>query len=243
VNGRVVRASLSGRGRLRRAIVPSVAALVSLALLPIASARAEGECATAPNPVVCENALPGDPPADWQVPGVGDPSIQGYATSMSVNVGQTEYFKIKTPASSYHIDILRLGYYGGSGARLIASAIKPTAELPQSQPECLTSSSTGLIDCGNWGVSAQWTVPSNAVSGVYIAHLTREDTGGESQIVFVVRNDAGHAEILLPTSDATWQAYNNYGGNSLYTCTIACPAGAPKAYKAAYRRCSTPSTR
>ena len=37
---------------------------------------------------------------------------------MSVNVGQTINFKIKTPASSYHIDILRLGYYDGDGARL-----------------------------------------------------------------------------------------------------------------------------
>jgi hypothetical protein len=62
------------------------------------------------NPVACENALPGDPPSDWQVTGIGDSTIQGFATSMSANVGQTVSFKIKTPATSYHIDILRLGY-------------------------------------------------------------------------------------------------------------------------------------
>jgi len=211
-----------------------LAVISAVALLPVAPAEAEGECASAPNPIVCENALPGDPPSDWQVQGVGDPTIQGFATSMSVNAGQTVYFKINTPASSYHIDILRLGYYNGDGARLIATNIKPTAELPQKQPECLKEATTGLIDCGNWGVSAQWTVPSNAVSGVYIAHLVRDDTGGESQIPFVVRNDASHSEILLQTSDATWEAYNDYGGNSLYTCTVACPPGSPKAYKAAY---------
>ena len=61
------------------------------------------------------------PEANWQVKGIGDQSIQGYATSMSVNVGETEYFKIDTPASAYHIEILRLGYYGGDGARLVAS--------------------------------------------------------------------------------------------------------------------------
>ena len=205
--------------------------------LPLsATSAAEGEdnCASAPNPIVCENALPGDPKSDWDVEGVGDPTIQGYATSMSVNAGQTESFKIKTPASAYHIDILRLGYYGGDGARLVASDIKPTAKLPQSQPECLKEPSTGLIDCGNWGVSASWTVPSNAVSGVYIAHLVRNDTGGDSQIIFVVRNDSSHSEILAQTSDATWQAYNDYGGNSLYTCTVACPPGEPEGYKAAY---------
>jgi hypothetical protein len=208
---------------------------VTLAL-PVTTSAAEGEdnCASAPNPIVCENALPGDPGRNWEVQGVGDPTIQGFATSMSVNVGQTESFKIDTPASSYHIEILRLGYYGGDGARLVASNIQPTAQLPQIQPECLHEPSTGLIDCGDWGVSAQWTVPSNAVSGVYIALLTRNDTGGQSQIIFVVRNDASHSKILLQTSDATWEAYNAYGGNSLYTCTVECPPGNPKAYKGAY---------
>ena len=165
------------------------------------------------------------------------PSIQGYATSMSVNIGQTESFKINTPSTNYHIDILRLGYYGGDGARKIAANIKPTARLPQTQPACQTFSDTGLIDCGNWSVSASWTVPANAVSGVYIAHLVRDDNqdpGGDSQIPFVVRNDSSHSDIVVATSDATWEAYNAYGGNSLYTCTVACPSGNPLAYKAAY---------
>ena len=199
-----------------------------------APALAETECANAANPVVCENALPGDPQSDWQVEGIGDPTIQGYATSMSVNVGETVNFKIKTPASSYHIDILRLGYYQGNGARKIASNIQPTAKLPQTQPECLQHPSTGLIDCGNWSVSASWTVPKNAVSGMYIAHLVRNDTGGSSQIPFVVRNDSSHSEVLLQTSDETWEAYNAYGGNSLYGCTVACPESKAKAYKGAY---------
>jgi Domain of unknown function (DUF4082)/Fibronectin type III domain/Bacterial Ig domain len=225
---------IAGRWSLRLLVLACLAFPAAVVLLPTSSAGAEGECASAPNPIVCENALPGTPPSEWQVKGVGDPTIQGYATSMSVNAGQTESYKINTPASSYHIEILRLGYYGGAGARLIAASVKPTAELPQNQPECLKEAATGLIDCGNWGVSASWTVPSNAVSGVYIALLTRNDTGGKSQIPFVVRNDSSHSEIIMQTSDATWQAYNDYGGNSLYTCTVACPPGNPQAYKAAY---------
>jgi hypothetical protein len=226
--------TVTSRWIVRLVLLSCLTVSVVVALLPLSSAHAEGECASAPNPIVCENALPGDPLSDWQVKGIGSPSIQGFATSMSVNVGQTESFKINTPASSYHIDILRLGYYGGDGARLIATNIKPTATLPQTQPECLHDPTTGLIDCGNWGVSASWTVPSNVVSGVYIAHLVRNDTGEDSQIPFVVRNDSSHSEILLQTSDATWEAYNDYGGNSLYTCTVSCPPGNPKAYKAAY---------
>jgi hypothetical protein len=186
------------------------------------------------NPIACENSKPGIPPANWQIDGIGDESIQGFATAISVDVGETEKFKIKTPASKYHVDIMRLGYYGGDGARMIEANVKPTATLPQAQPECLHQESTGLVDCGNWGVSASWTVPASAVSGLYVAQLVRDDTGGESQIFFVVRNDESHAPIVLKTSDATWEAYNAYGGNSLYSCTKWCPKGEPEGYKAAY---------
>jgi predicted RNA-binding protein with TRAM domain len=210
-------------------------ALLLVGLTPAAGHAATDPCAApVTSAVACENSKPGTPVTDWQVTGVGDASIQGYATAMSVTPGQQIKFKIKTPASSYHVDILRLGYYAGDGARKVAANILPSATLPQSQPSCLTNATTGLIDCGNWGVSASWTVPSTAVSGVYIAHLVRNDTGGDSQIPFVVRDDTSHSDMIVATSDATWEAYNAYGGNSLYGCTVACPPGNPSAYKAAY---------
>ena len=199
------------------------------------SASAAGPCGPPVTSVIaCENSLPGTAPSAWQVSGAGDATIQGFATSMSVNVGETVNFKISTPASSYHLDILRIGYYQGNGARKVAGNILPTATLPQTQPACLNGANgTGLVDCGNWAVSASWAVPSTAVSGLYIAHLVRNDTGGASNIPFVVRNDASHSDIVVQTSDETWQAYNTYGGNSLYTCTVNCPSGAPTAYKGA----------
>ena len=216
--------------RTRRAVLAMLAAALLLAALGTNVGVAAAACG---NPVSCENAKPGSAPSAWQIDGNGDQSIQGYATTMSVNKGQTIRFKIKTPASAYRIDIFRLGYYQGNGARLQASGIQPTATLPQSQPACLTSSSTGLIDCGNWGVSASWAVPSDAVSGIYIARLVRNDNGGASQIPFVVRDDGRPSDMLVKTSDATWQAYNLYGGNNLYQCS-ACPPGNPSGYKGAF---------
>jgi Domain of unknown function (DUF4082)/Fibronectin type III domain/Bacterial Ig domain len=215
----------------------AILALIVMSVLALGGALASrASAATCGNPIQCENQLPGDPPSDWQVSGAGDSSIQGYATSMSVDVGQTESFKIDTPSTNYHIDILRLGYYGGDGARMIQANIQPSATLPQTQPACMDQAGTGLIDCGNWAVSASWAVPANAVSGIYIAHLVRDDSqdpGGDSQIMFVVRNDASHSAILDQTSDETWEAYNSYGGNSLYGCTVDCPSGNPLAYKGA----------
>src|SRR5262249_48841833 len=77
-----------------------------LSLVGVKSAAAAGPCGPPVLSVIaCENTLPGDPPSDWQVSGAGDAMIQGFATQMSVNAGQTESFKIDTTASSYHIDI------------------------------------------------------------------------------------------------------------------------------------------
>src|SRR5215813_7988761 len=225
------------RVMVRRSVIGFLLAvlLVSLGMVGAHSAAAAGPCGPPVVSVIaCENTQPGDPPSDWQVSGAGDSTIQGFATSMSVNAGQTESFKINTPARSYHIDILRIGYYQGNGAHKVVQNMLPTATLPQSQPACRNDTApTGLIDCGNWAVSASWTVPANAVSGLYLAHLVRDDTGGSSLIPFVVRNDASHSDILVQTDDETWQAYNSYGGNSLYKCSTNCPPGTPKAYKGA----------
>jgi hypothetical protein len=217
--------------------MPALALLLSLlvlALLPASSSAATDPCAPGGNAIACENSKPGAPPSQWETVGAGDPELQGYSTKMSVQAGDTVSFKIKTDFTGYTIDIYRLGYYGGDGARLIQSGIRPSVSLPQTQPDCLTDSSTGLIDCGNWAVSATWNVPAGAVSGVYIARLQDTAHNADSQIPFVVRNDASHSDMLVQTSDATWEAYNAYGGNSLYTCTVACPPGNPRAYKAAF---------
>jgi WD40 repeat protein/methionine-rich copper-binding protein CopC len=191
---------------------------------------AAGPCDTPANAIVSENCKPGNPASEWDINGVGDTSIQGFATDISVNQGDTVQFKIDTTAPSYRIDIYRLGYYGGQGARKVAT-IPATATTATNQPNCLSQSSTGLIDCGNWSQSAAWVVPATATSGVYIARPTRTDTGGASHIPFIVRSDASTADIVFQTSDTTWQAYNNYGGNSLY---VGSPAG--RAYKVSYNR-------
>jgi hypothetical protein len=202
-----------------------------------------------------ENALPGN--TDWDEDGAhqpiidaGDPSIQGFATDISVNAGQTVHFKISTDATAYTIDIYRLGYYRDAGTGVPAGArrvvtISPSAALPQGQPACDSSdTASGLYDCGSWLESAHWDVPSGAVSGIYLAKLTRTDGSnhGASHIPFIVRNDGRKADIVVQTSDTTWQAYNRYGGASLYCAptgrgvsnagiayeSIACPNRAAK---------------
>jgi hypothetical protein len=56
-----------------------------------------------------ENCLPGTPQSQWDISGAGDSKIQGFATDISFNQGQTVAFKIKTNATSYKLDIYRMG--------------------------------------------------------------------------------------------------------------------------------------
>ena len=191
-----------------------------LVLAAVAALMFAGRSSTGPfvhaetSAIVAENALTGNPASEWDVIGAGDPSIQGFATDISVNSGQPVSFKILTNSIDYSIDIYRLGYYDGAGARRVATVL-PSVSLPQTQPACLVEGTTGLADCGNWSVSATWST-AGAVSGIYIARLNRIDTGGASHIVFVVRDDGRQADVVVQTSDTTWQAYNQYGGGSLY---------------------------
>ena len=90
-----------------------VAVILAGALLAVVPA-AHSKAASCANPVACENQLPGTPQSVWDSGTTDDTYIQGFADPFSVNVGGSINFKIHTAASSYSIDIYRMGYYGGT---------------------------------------------------------------------------------------------------------------------------------
>src|SRR5271166_172862 len=204
-----------------------------------------------PLTIAQENQRTGTSPSQWDiVNGAGDPTLQGFSTDISVDVGQTVFFKINdTALAPYHVDIYRMGYYQGNGARLVTT-VSSSQTTRTVQPAPLSDPNTGEVDAGNWSVSASWAVPVDATSGIYFANLVREDTGNASRIVFVVRNDASHSQILFQTSDSTWQAYNTwgtgstwgknaYGGNSLDQGSFAGTSSSQtpgRAYAVSYNR-------
>ena len=224
-----------GRTWLCLCVVAIISSYVELGNERRGHLEAQGSpCGAFVNPIVCENQKTGDPVSAWDINGVSDATIQGFATEISVNRGETVQFKIDTDATTYRIDLYRLGYYGGLGARKVESL----PNLPgQQQPPCLSDTATGLIDCGNWTLSASWPTPHDATSGIYLAKLVRGDTGGASHIVFVVRDDEGRSDLIFQTADTTWQAYNRYGGNSLYVADgDAFPTLPGRAFKVSYNR-------
>ena len=172
------------------------------------------------------------------------PEIQGFAAETSVNVGDTIdlYVDVRATnnpaATNYTLEIFRLGWYGGQGGRQMtwndSGARTNVTLLSHIQPVPKMNSTNGLIDCLSgwttngvdpnrmWRKSYTLTVPTNWVSGVYVARLTTgtnvtpQTTGKQSYIIFTVREDARTSELLCQASVTTWQAYNPYGGKSMY---------------------------
>ncbi|MEF2526427.1 N,N-dimethylformamidase beta subunit family domain-containing protein [Streptomyces sp. CS62] len=223
---------------LRYGLFTVVAALLATVLPPSAVAGAADPCGPAANAIVCENSKPGTPMPDWFAPSAyGD--IKGFTSRMSVQAGDTVQFKVQSP-TPYRVSVYRLGHYGGDGARLMSTAAQaaqthPANVAPGGSPAaCTTKPATGLVDCGNWPVTATWTVPADAVSGLYLANFDQADGNGVMPYPFVVRNDASRSDIVVQTSDQTWQAYNNYGGQDLYDGAGPAPDG--RAYEVSYNR-------
>eukprot|EP00966_Prymnesium_polylepis_P157074 3629878-Prymnesium_polylepis.1 len=145
-------------------------------MLPLLSLapRASTDCAArARSRVAVENEREGAPATEWDINGAGDPTLQGFATEISVAAGEAVYVKVRTDALAYRMDVYRMGYYGGNGARLVGTVERQAP--PERQPECLFEEETLLVDCSNWEVSLSWDVPADAVSGIYFGRLVRMD--------------------------------------------------------------------
>jgi hypothetical protein len=139
--------------------------------------------------------------------------IEGYASAVSIDAGEAITFYVNSNNNSFTLDVYRLGWYDGLGARLLHSAGTLSG---QAQPPCPLDPDTGMVEC-QWLPS--FTLPTQATwpSGLYLAKVVRTDNGFDNHIQFVVRDDTSTADILFQSSVNTMHAYNNWGGKSLYS--------------------------
>ena len=107
----------------RRAFLAGVAAATGAVILPGRTA-----VAATPSLIRDENARPGA--RDWQLTrvrvdkdGFRSPWIEGYCSKQSVKAGESIDIMVSTnPPRRFEIEIFRMGYYGGRGARLMTDA-------------------------------------------------------------------------------------------------------------------------
>lgn len=190
--------------------------------------------ADASNPIQIENAKAGT--TDWKITNLAfHREIEGYASLTSVNRGGQISLFVNTGAPSYTLEIFRMGWYGGTGGRRMTAAI----QLPGiQQPAPTTDPVTGLTECA-WtnpyvlNIPNSSSDPSDWASGVYLAKLTASDSGKQRYIIFAVRDDARASDYFFPTSVLTDQAYNNWGGKSLYSFNSSGGAARKVSFKSA----------
>jgi hypothetical protein len=137
-------------------------------------------------------------------------AIEGYTSAVSVNSGETVSVFVSTSAPTYAAKVYRMGFYQGLGARLIETVSNlrgsvRTAPLPDSY---------GTVDC-DWPTSFRLTAGLKYLPGQYLIRL--EMPSGEYAFVpFLVRDDSSTSTFVYMSSVTTWQAYNTWGGFSLY---------------------------
>ncbi|WP_397331225.1 N,N-dimethylformamidase beta subunit family domain-containing protein [Nostoc sp. FACHB-280] len=164
-----------------------------------------------PNSIYLENTNPGT--TNWKLSNRASGEIAGYASATSVNKGESLPIKVSlSQAGQFTIDVYRLGYYGGTGGRLMASSGVLNGTT---QPAPIPDPVTRLIEC-NWSTSYTLPVGGNWTSGLYVAKLTDKTTGKQAHVWFVVRDDNSNADILFQSACNTVQAYSTMGSYSLY---------------------------
>lgn len=164
---------------------------------------------------VCRtDAASGDPAAvlemdnnsgvDLSAAGAENSSSGGYPSKVSVVPGESLDFHISNGYSAkYTLSIYREG---------------ATRELMGTIPNVSTANygcSGGYARGCNWPVAAGFRVPNNWPSGIYTVDIPRSG-GSAMKTLFFVRAPKPEARILFLTSINTYQAYNDFGGGSLY---------------------------
>ena len=180
-------------------------ALVLLGALPMNTAI------TAPraNWIVEENAKPGT--SAWRIPNGVPHDIQGYADRTSALPDQRVRLYVDTSASSFRVQLFRLGWYEGDGGRRVWTS----REIEGSdQPAPVILSETNTVEA-QWSRSLSFRIRDGWPEGSYLAKLV-DSNGGQSYVPLVIRNDASRSALVVQHQVTTWEAYNRWGGASLY---------------------------
>jgi hypothetical protein len=169
------------------------------------------------NPVKAENLCPGTVSWRQDRPTGQQNAIEGFTVPVSAAAGETVKLYISTTATSYSLQVYRMGWYQGLGGRLVYSS---STLQGINQPPPIIDPVTHMVSCTNWHNPVLLVIPATWVSGIYVVKLL-SSTGYMRYTSFVMRNDFSRSSILFQTSVLTYQAYNIWGGYSLYHGPVA----------------------
>jgi hypothetical protein len=178
---------------------------------------------------VAENALPGT--TTWQRS--LSAGVQLYGTTLTAAPGDTVELHVSTEYR-YRIVVFRLGYYAGAGARKVAclpscngdeqGRVQAGADPPTIQPAR-----------ANWPVTDVLRTDPSWTSGYYLVEAVATSGGdlgrvGTTYFILHEPTAALDSQILVQVPVNTWEAYNSWGGRSLYNF------GMERAYRVSFER-------
>lgn len=187
----------------------SAAVLMTL-MLAVASCQAGGPAPTSSQPSAPAARPPAGTPG-WQITHPGpNHAIEGFADHASVAPGGSVRVFVSTTAHTFTVTAYRMGDYTGSDAvQVWKSSALPGVR--QSDFEVQKPTST---------VVAPWQ-PSTSIdttgweSGDYLMRLDG-DNSAQQFVPLTVRSPSNDGRIVIVNAVTTWQAYNRWGGYSLY---------------------------
>lgn len=145
----------------------------------------------------------------------------GYTDKLSYTQGDTVYICISSKRPFYNLSIFN-----------IVDSVNSVIDFPNIPgAERVTPDSSYMYGC-NWPVTRKFST-ANFVTGVYKAQFMT--SRGLFKVVFFVKpvSPGSHSDILVVPSTNTWQAYNPFGGKSLYNYNS---TNNERAYKVSFQR-------
>lgn len=202
------------------ALLAGVSACTGSSHKPAASgaAKSSAQAATSSGPaatrtwVAAENVKPGT--IAWELPEskwASDSELAGWIDHTSVLPGQLVRMFTTATVASYTVTAYRMGDYANHGGRVVW---KSGALRGVRQPDCLLRAHR-MVDCSNWKQTLKIST-TGWPEGLYLLKLDGSD-GKSKYIPLTLRSRSTAGKLVLVNADATYQAYNHYGGYSLYT--------------------------
>ena len=221
------RRGTSGRARRLAAVLAVAAVVLAAGACAPATPGPAGPRAARPAPAVPgaatsiaadvgagwvgrENARKGS--AGWRIKAAAvasDTQLAGYADRVSIRPGEPLHLYVTTTARSYTVRAFRLGWYGGARARLVS-----TSPVLRGTVQRARSIDARHIVTTHWRRSA--TLDTRGwPEGTYLLRLT-DNRGLGKYIPVTVRSSGVRGRLVLLNAVTTYQAYNAWGGYSLY---------------------------
>lgn len=130
----------------------------------------------------------------------------------SVGIHASSHLTSEAPNGKRTFEALRIGWYGGSGARLVWHSKAFKLEM---QKIPIVKNAERMVET-DWKTTTTFKVGNDWVPGFYLIASVSPRGAIESVAPLIVRAPLASSKLVLVHSTLTWAAYNTFGGRSLY---------------------------